>query len=192
MRCGAARRRPSRARARSRSARRQSRGRWCRAPAVRRQRRAGWLRWWAYAVSFDAPAGANRVESSRVYPYGTAALRRTEDDASGLGIGPACPPNERGFSDEIIRRRSKCRPIIHSRTPFVSNREMRDRRETYTKDGCTAKSQTINSAVWSVIVFSVKTLTNKASCKQLPPYFVLIFKARNCRHMIGRVSTIAI
>ena len=102
-------------------------------------------------------------------------------------------PHERGFSDEIIRRRPKCRPIIHSRTPFVSNREIRDRRETYTKDGCTAKSQTINSAVWLVIVFfSVKTLTNKASCKQLPPYFVLIFKARNCRHMIGRVSTIAI
>lgn len=100
--------------------------------------------------------------------------------------------HERGFSDEIIRRRPKCRPIIHSRTPFVSNREIRDRRETYTKDGCTAKSQTINSAVWLVIVFSVKTLTNKASCKQLPPYFVLIFKARNCRHMIGRVSTIAI
>ena len=136
--------------------------------------------------------GANRVESSRVYPYGAAALRRTEGDAGGLGIGLACPPNERGFSDEIIRRRSKCRPIIHSRTPFVSNREMRDRRETYTKDGCTAKSQTINSVVWLVIVFSVKTLTNKASCKQLPPYFVLIFKARNCLHMIGRVSTIAI
>ena len=100
--------------------------------------------------------------------------------------------HERGFSDEIIRRRPKCRPVIHSRTPFVSNREIRDRRETYTKDGCTAKSQTINSAVWLVIVFSVKTLTNKASCKQPPPYFVLIFKARNCRHMIGRVSTIAI
>lgn len=109
---------------------------------------------------------------------------------------PRVPPNERGFSDEIIRRRPKCRPIIHSRIPFVSNREMRDRRETYTKDGCTAKSQTINSAVnsavWLVIVFSVKTFTNKASCKRLPPYFVRIFMARNCRHMIGRVSTIAI
>lgn len=136
--------------------------------------------------------GANRVESPRVYPYGAAALRRTADDAGGLDKGPARSPHERGFSDEIIRRRPKCRPIIHSRTPFVSNREIRDRRETYTKDGCTAKSQTINSAVWLVIVFSVKTLTNKASCKQLPPYFVLIFKARNCRHMIGRVSTIAI
>lgn len=140
--------------------------------------------------------GANRVESSRVYPYGAAALRRTGDDASGLAWAPRVPPNERGFSDEIIRRRPKCRPIIHSRTPFVSNREMRDRREAHTKDGCTAKSQTINSAVnsavWLVIVFSVKTLTNKASCKQLPLYFVLIFKARNCRHMIGRVTTIAI
>ena len=105
---------------------------------------------------------------------------------------PARSPHERGFSDEIIRRRPKCRPIIHSRTPFVSNREIRDRRETYTKDGCTAKSQTINSAVWLAIVFSAKTLTNKASCKQLASYFVLIVKARNCRHMIGRVSTIAI
>ena len=136
--------------------------------------------------------GANRVESSRVYPYGAAALRRTEGDVGGWDKGPARSPHERGFSDEIIRRRPKCRPIIHSRTPFVSNREIRDRRETYTKDGCTAKSQTINSAVWLAIVFSAKTLTNKASCKQLASYFVLIVKARNCRHMIGRVSTIAI
>lgn len=35
------------------------------------------------------PAGANRVESSRVYPYGAAALRRTGDDAGGLGEGLA-------------------------------------------------------------------------------------------------------
>ena len=104
MRCGAVRRRPSRARARSRSARRQSRGRWCRAPAARRLRRAGRLRWWAYAVSFDAPAGANRVESSRVYPYGAAVLRRTEDDANGLGKGPACPPRERGNLDAYRMR----------------------------------------------------------------------------------------
>ena len=42
-------------------------------------------------------------------------------------MGPSTNlPHERGFSDEIIRRRSKCRPIVHSRTPFVSNREMRD------------------------------------------------------------------
>lgn len=82
-RCGAARRRPSRARARSRSARRQSRDRWCRAPAARRQRRAGRLRWWTYAV-FDAQRGTNRVESSRVYPYEAAALRRTGDDVGGL------------------------------------------------------------------------------------------------------------
>ncbi|WP_233541384.1 hypothetical protein, partial [Collinsella sp. AF37-9] len=54
------------------------------------------------------------------------------------------------------------------------------------------KKLCVTSAVWLVIVFSVKTFTNKASCKRLPPYFVRIFMARNCRHMIGRVSTIAI
>ena len=99
MRRGAARRRPSRARARPRSARRQNRGRWYRVPAARQQRRADRLRWWAYAVSFDAPAGANRVESSRVYPYGAAVLRRTGDDTGGLGEGLACPPHERGKLD---------------------------------------------------------------------------------------------
>lgn len=135
-----------------------------------------------------------RIESNlREYTHmGPRLCGELETMPADWAWAPRVPPNERGFSDEILRRRSKCRPIIHSRTPFVSNREMRDRRETYTRDDCVAKSQTINSAVWLVIVFSVKTLTNKASCKQLPPYFVLIFKARNCRHMIGRVSTIAI